>query len=274
MNSEHNNALPCFDNPPVVETVLSAQFERLALFQIVHLGLFWQRVRDRFPRTQSHSELAATFERHESTFQPPQIKFEAVDSLAPNRVWLLDEAGSEMIQVQSDRFIKNWRKADVNGTYPRYEPVIRPAFDLDFESFRNFVAEEDLGTVLVNQCEVTYVNHIVAGDGWDRWDQVEEVFSFWPPFSQDAFPGRTEDLNCHLRFPITENDGRWIGRLHVDIHPAYRGSDGRPMYVLTLTARGISGDGVDFFDIGRQWIVRAFARLTTQKMHEIWRKSK
>lgn len=273
MNSEHDNALPCFDSPPVVETVLSAQFERLAAFQIVHLGLFWQRVRNRFPRTQSHPELAAAFERQESTFQPPQIKFETVESLTPNRLWLLDESGSEMIQVQSDRFIKNWRKAAVSGTYPRYEHVIRPAFNSDFAEFKAFVAEENLGAVQVNQCEVTYVNHIVAGEGWERWDQVESVFSFWPTNGQDAFPGRTEDLACHLRFPVTGDDGAWLGRLHVDIHPAYRGTDGCPMYVMTLTARGRSGGDVEFFDVGRQWIVRAFASLTTPKMHEIWRRS-
>jgi hypothetical protein len=34
---EHD--LPDFDNPPVVETVLSAQFERLTAFRTVHLGL-------------------------------------------------------------------------------------------------------------------------------------------------------------------------------------------------------------------------------------------
>lgn len=43
------------------------------------------------------------------------------------------------------------------------------------------------------------------------------------------------------------------------------------MYVLHLTARGQVGEGVDFFDIGREWIVASFERLTTDAMHQIWR---
>ena len=45
------------------------------------------------------------------------------------------------------------------------------------------------------------------------------------------------------------------------------------MYVLNLTARGMySGMGFEFFDIGREWIVKAFKELTTAHMHGIWRK--
>jgi hypothetical protein len=41
--------------------------------------------------------------------------------------------------------------------------------------------------------------------------------------------------------------------------------------VLHLTARGQVGDGVAFFDIGREWIVKTFKMLTTESMHNIWR---
>jgi hypothetical protein len=44
------------------------------------------------------------------------------------------------------------------------------------------------------------------------------------------------------------------------------------MYVMNLTARGLFGTGFDFFDIGRQWIVKSFEQLTTDEMHRIWRK--
>jgi hypothetical protein len=41
---------------------------------------------------------------------------------------------------------------------------------------------------------------------------------------------------------------------------------------MNLTARGQLGDGIEFFDIGRQWIVKSFEQLTTEHMHKIWRK--
>jgi hypothetical protein len=48
---------------------------------------------------------------------------------------------------------------------------------------------------------------------------------------------------------------------------------------LTLTARGAPiGAGVagalEFLDLGRRWIVRGFADLTTERMHIAWRRTR
>jgi uncharacterized protein (TIGR04255 family) len=176
-----------------------------------------------------------------------------------------------MIQIQNDRFIKNWRKQGESDAYPHYEPVIRPAFERDFQEFQSFVIERGLGAVKVNQCEVTYVNHIVSGEGWHKFGEIDRLFPFWSQ-AQTEVPGDVEDFSVHLRFPISEPETGPIGRLHVDIQPALRASDNRPMYVMNLTARGQSGVGIEFFDIGRRWIVKSFEHLTTKHMHQIWRK--
>jgi len=52
-----------FEDPPVVETVLSLQFERLTAIQTVHLGLFWHRVKRRFPKTEERPALPQAIER-------------------------------------------------------------------------------------------------------------------------------------------------------------------------------------------------------------------
>lgn len=44
--------LPDFDTPPVVETVLSVQFEPLPLVRPAHLGLLWNEYRSSFPKTE------------------------------------------------------------------------------------------------------------------------------------------------------------------------------------------------------------------------------
>jgi hypothetical protein len=44
------------------------------------------------------------------------------------------------------------------------------------------------------------------------------------------------------------------------------------MYAMNLTARGMYGTGIEFFDVGRRWIVKSFEQLTTEHMHAIWRK--
>jgi hypothetical protein len=120
--------------------------------------------------------------------------------------------------------------------------------------FQNFASREKLGAIEVNQCEVTYVNHIVAGDGWTSHEDLDRVLTVWRhPVA--PFPGKAEDAAFHARFPIKDATGHPVGRLHVDVQAAVRNADGKPMLVLNLTARGMCGKSSEFFDLGREWIV-------------------
>lgn len=261
-----------FDNPPVVETVLSLQFEKLPAMRAVHFGLFWREVRERFPQTEEHPALLPVFERFpEPIPSRGQIQFEAIEAPTLPRVWLINETGTEVIQVQNDRFVKNWRKSGQHDVYPHYEPVIKPAFERDLREFQSFLAAQRLGEMKVTQCEVTYVNHIISGEGWDGFGEIHRIFRFWS-LRASPVPGNPEDFGIHIRFPITNDEAHPIGRLHVDVQPALRATDNRPMYVMNLTARGLLGAGFDFFDLGRQWIVKSFEQLTTEAMHRVWRK--
>jgi uncharacterized protein (TIGR04255 family) len=273
MSDAPEHDLADFYNPPVVETVLSAQFERLAAMRSVHFGAFWQRVKDEFPNTGEQPALPPVLEQaDEPASQAVQLRFENQETLPLPRLWLFNRNGSELMQVQNDRFIKNWKKAAPNAEYPHYTPVIKPAFERDFKIFQTFVADEKLGAINVTQCEVTYVSHIVAGEGWSQRDEIEKIFTFWKQPPPHLYQGRPDDFACHIRFPILGSDGEWIGRLHVNVQPGSNIADNKPMYVMNMTARGMSGSGVEFFDIGRRCVVRAFEHLTTGHMHEIWRK--
>ena len=262
--------LPDFDNPPVVETVLSVQFEPLPLIRTAHLGLLWNEYRE-FPKTEERPTLDPVFEQFpENPRARVGLRLQTYDSPPVPRLWFTNAKGNEMIQVQNDRFIKNWRKEGEEEQYPHYDDTIRPNFDRDYGIFLAFLEKNQLGVPHVNQCEVTYVNHIPAGEGWQRYGELEKIFSFWR--SPDLFPpGAVEDLRMHVRFVIPDETDKPIGRLHVDLQPAVRTSDNHPMYVLHLTARGQVGDGLDFFNVGREWIVQTFKRLTTSSMHDIWR---
>lgn len=261
--------LPDFNDPPVVETVLSVQFEPLPV-TVAHLGLLWNEYRSFFPKSEERPPLETVIERFpETPAARIGFKFQPLETFPMPRIWFTNNQGNEMIQVQNDRFIKNWRKEGAGEPYPHYDDTIRPHFDRDFGIFLDFLVKNQLAAPHVNQCEVTYVNHILAGQGWDQYGDVEKIFTFWQP--TDSFPpGRAEDLRAHLRFIIPGQDGKPIGRLHVDMQPGVRTSDNHPMYVLHLTARGQIGDGIGFFDIGREWIVRTFERLTTNSMHKVW----
>lgn len=268
--SKQGQACPNFIKPPVIETVLSVQFESLQEFSTIHFGLFWEKVRNRFPETKDHPALAPMIELQHDAVSGARMRFEAVDSFTPQRLWLLDKKNTEMVQLQNDRFIKNWRRVDENE-YPRYFGSIKPAFERDFNEFKDFIAHEGLGEIKVNQCEVTYVNHIVADEGWSDLDEIAKIFSIWKEAEIGEFPGKAEDYAWRSRYPILDSKREWIGRLHVDIQPALRLTDNKPMYVMTLTARGMCGEGFDFFDIGHESIVKSFKNLTTPNMWKIWK---
>ena len=125
------------------------------------------------------------------------MQFETIETPALPRLWLLNEESTELIQVQNDRFIKNWRKVGEKDQYPHYEPVIKPAFQRDFAEFQSFLNEENLGAIKVNQCEVTYVNHIVSGEGWQTLGEIHRIFTFWNQPTA-PLPGNAEDFG--MRF--------------------------------------------------------------------------
>lgn len=261
--------LPDFSDPPVVETVLSAQFERLSTLQTAHLGLYWSEILDRFPKTEEHIELPPQIEVPPDSPQPiVGFRFEALDAAPVPRVWFVDNNGTQLIQVQRDRFIKNWRKVGEGDLYPRYEHL-RGGFDQDFKDFSRFVSRNELGEIRINQCEVSYINHIFSGVGWETHADIGKVFTVWQQ-PASPFPGTAEDVTFHARYPISDPEKGFVGRLHVRLQAVKRISDGLPMFVLELSARGLIADGTDFFDLGRKWIVHSFAKLTTPMMHEIW----
>jgi hypothetical protein len=260
--------LPDFENPPVVETVLSVQFDRLPLPRTAHFGLYWGQIRSRFPQSEEQGELPAIIERHPEQPQPAVgMQFQAFDAPPTPRFWFINKEGTELIQIQRDRFIKNWRKTGEKDEYPRYESV-RAGFDHDFEDFSAFLSGNGLGSLRINQCEVTYINHIVAGEGWNTHTDVDKVFRVWRQ-PAPVFPGPAEETAIRARFPIFSK-GEFCGRLHLAVQPVRRISDGKPMFLMELTARGQVGSGTEFFDIGRRWIVKSFAELTTEEMHKIW----
>lgn len=57
-----NNSLPRYGKPPVVEVAPSVQFDRLSI-SAAHLGLVWQKFRERFPNIREKPELESIVER-------------------------------------------------------------------------------------------------------------------------------------------------------------------------------------------------------------------
>ena len=270
-----NPLLPEFGRPPLVEVALSVQFEPIAGLHTPQIGLLWQEYRDRFPKTEEHPPLEPVFELFEIGPKPRgKARFEILSTPPVPRCWFLTAEGSGLIQVQNDRFVHNWRRVSDEAAYPRYDAV-RSVFERELGSFKALIENHASGEFHPNQVEVTYVNHIVAGEGWRTHADLGDVVTLFSPRGTDAFAPELEDCGLTARYVMRNESGEPIGRLHVAVEPSYRAEDDTPMFVLTLTVRGRpleeSIEGVmQFLELGRDWIVRMFATITTPEMHALW----
>ena len=266
--------LPDFSNPPVIEVALSVQFERLAGLHAAHLGLAWSLFRERFPRTEEHPPREGVIEQFGGV-TPSRLRVQFEAAMPVPRVWFLNERGTELIQLQQDSLVHNWRKVGVpEEAYPRYESI-RSTFSDELQLFVRFVEQEQLGKIVPTQCEITYVNHITPGQGWDNLGQVQRVLAPWSGVHSDPFLPMPENVRVGISYLMPGESGEPAGRLHVECVPAVDMKTQAPLLVLSLTARGApAGEDIDdalaFLDRGREWIVRGFAAVTTSDMHRVW----
>jgi uncharacterized protein (TIGR04255 family) len=260
--------LPEYERPPVAEVVCGITFHSLDSFLAPHLGLLWEAFRDDYPAISEQPPLQQLVEVFEG---PPRAQIQ-VSSMPPlPRTWFVSGDESKLIQVQRDRFLHNWKKVQPSDDYPRFTRVIE-YFNDSFAVFQRFLSEENIGSLEPLQYELTYVNHLEKGEGWDSLEDIGDLF---PDFAWRKGDGRflppAEGSRLHSTFLLPDR----AGRLHVKIQHARRARDSAEIIVLDLTARGIgfAGSGLsmdDWFSMAREWIVRGFTDLTSTTMHELW----
>lgn len=266
-------ALPDYDAPPVIETVLGVEFSPLEKWEIPHFGLFWSRVQARFPRFEVNPPLGSNVESAQLEFKQPTPPRVELMSKPQVRCWFLNESNTELIQVQHDRFVHNWRKVAGSEIYPHYDTYIRSAFERNWKQFCEFLDTEQIGAPDVRQCEITYVNHIDRGKGWDSFAELSEVFPCWSGSTSGHFLPPPETVLFNVSYVMPENRGR----LRVALVHAFRATDAKETLQLTLTARGKpcsaeTSEILQWLDLGREWVVQGFTDFTSKKMHQRWRR--
>jgi hypothetical protein len=113
----------------------SWEFGALWLGKTAHRGVLWQEYKDAFAKTDDRPPLDPVREQFpEEPSARIGLRLQTRENLPVPRIGFLNKRGNEMIQVQNDRFIKNWRKEGEGEQYPRYEKTIRPHFDRHYGS--------------------------------------------------------------------------------------------------------------------------------------------
>jgi uncharacterized protein (TIGR04255 family) len=259
---------PEFERPPLDEVVLSVQFDPLPGFHAAHLGRYWKSIREQYPHTEDQPPLLPLMEQPIApAISPVSVH---VGSMGI-RAWFLDESKSRIIQLQQGRFVKNWRKLNEADQYPRYKVLVEE-FKREWEGFLAFAREESLGMVNVNQCELTYIDHIEPKTA-DKLGDLDDIFTFQRPRESAAFLPNPEFLSWSAGYKLPGEQGR----LHVVMNPAFRPRDMQIILLMNFTARGVPADKraesvFGWFDLAHDWINGAFGELTDTKMHHAWGK--
>lgn len=265
--------LPKFAAPPVSEVVFSVQFAPLSEMTPVHLGAWWDR--ERYPVCEQRPPIQRDAEEFGQAASPG-FKLELMTGAPPWAVWMLTDDRRELLQVQRDRFTRNWTREPERDGYPSYDELA-PRFMRDLADFTAFVQSAELGVLSVDQCELTYINPIPVGDVWQRPGQLERVLAPWSGVYTEGFLDEPESITLDLQYLIPGSDGRPTGRLRVSVKPALDRAQ-QTYLMLTMVARGRpeglgAASTLSFFDVAHEWIVRGFTTLTTPPMHKVWRRT-
>lgn len=252
-----------FANPPVVETAFAVVFAPIKSWGLLHYGLLWERYRKSYPFS-------------EVKLPTGSVQIEGIDlalgqnidlRALPLRCWFVDASKNQLIQIQNNAFMRNWRKMDTPLQYIHYDEF-RPLFINDWSTYKRFLVDERLPEPEVWQCEVTYVNHLLRGKEWESPSDVRRMFPFWTHRLSDK-----ADLDVRaFSFSAALPDGQ--GQLQLVANPVLR-SDGKEAIQLSITAsgrpQGSSDEQIlDWLDLGHDYVVNFFADFTSPNMHSFW----
>ncbi|MBI1374288.1 MAG: TIGR04255 family protein [Phycisphaera sp.] len=265
--------LPSFKNPPLVEAAVSVQFEPLRGFSNAHLGLFWDQLRQSYPKSVDAGPIQPQFERFGKDVRRkprlPKFRIGPADTVA--RLQMISEDDQTMVQVQNGRLAFNWRRA-TDGEYPRWHKVY-PLFKEAFDEFASFLSAQGLGAVEPNQWEVAYVNHLLRERDWSGPADWPNLLPGLVGTGTRVSSGVQESVGGHMRFVLPEE----AGRLHVEMFHGFTSAeeDTPEMLGLQLTARGpVDPENVDSLfeglELGHRAIVHTFAEITGPEAHERW----
>jgi len=263
---------PDYANPPVVELVLGVQFAPLSKLTTGHYGLFWNSLGVEWANPADAIPIEDQFELFDQVqwADPGVMQVRVQPIRLPGRLTLEHRDQHRLLQLQQSRFHLNWRKR--HAFYPSYRLLISE-FEEMYSRFERFIDKAEVGKLVPNQWELTYVDAFPQGEYW-------QSPSDWSTF----LPGLFGTLRPADGLALERRAAEWSfeiqprkGRLHVTTQTG-RTSDGEQLsLLLQMTARGpIGRGGVESLrqglDIGHESTVGTFLRVTSAEVKSRWGK--
>lgn len=255
----HGEEKPDYKSPPLNEVVFGIQFHDLKLFKSPHRGLLWNKFdRTKYPIFQEMPPIAPVVEEFPAkTKGEEQVVIQEFASIPLPRIFFINQNNENLIQIQNDRFLQNWRKVKPESSYPRYAKLY-PEFEGTVALFKEFLKDENIGEAKLNQYELTYVNHIPLRIIDNDFCLIENLFPDFKCRHENSFLPKPERFFCRRSYLMPENKGR----LHVVLKQGQNIETREELFILELTARGFNLQMKEWFDLAHEWIVNGFADLT------------
>ena len=260
-----------FAKPPVEEVVLSILFDSLDKLLAPHLGGIWQEFKHRgFTQIMEQPPVMPTMEAFPSENRGVQFHINVPDL---PRIWFIHEDDNQIIQVQRDRFTFNWRKTKPDQGYPGF-PSICGKFEGFYNHFCQIMVDMGIGKVIPLQYELTYIDQLRQGNGWNTLDELGKIYNMFVDFQEpDSFWSSAESLSLRASFTLIN----LRGRLHLTIRNRVKMPEEIQTLQTDFTVRGFPVNAdcptIDWFKLAREEIRKKFAMLFTENLQtQVWKR--
>jgi uncharacterized protein (TIGR04255 family) len=259
-----------FENPPITELGISLFHMPILEFQAQHIGIYWDRVRQKYPLCQQQSIVVNPLDPQ------PQAFMQGPGEIFPlPRFWFFSNDHLTLIQVQRNAFMLNWRRvtSSMTSEYPHYESVVAE-FWKELAGYEKFV-QDTVGGKLdpIQRCELIYVNLItpneIFADQGQLLNVLPPVASFYDIHTDDR---QLVGLNATANYQVNPN-------LVTDLAVRFgRRADTMELAVaLELKAHGVPSDlSLDgaraWYDAAHDATYKLFLDATARAVQEkIWK---
>jgi uncharacterized protein (TIGR04255 family) len=158
INLESNQSIE-FTKLPLVEVIFVIEFTEIQEFSSIHFGLFWETIKDEFPRS---ADREPTYESEDITLPPLR------------RVAFIDNNNERMIQVQNNSFVYNCQIINSPSNFETYFQ----RFAQRWLFFKNWCNEQFGESPNPLQYQFDCINVVEINHQWKDFKKSSSTFNF------------------------------------------------------------------------------------------------
>ena len=207
--------------PPVIEVALAIEFVPIQELGPVGLARLASEWASDYPIMREVPALPP------STLNPGMGTFQFMTGPSPSRIWLLTPAGNDLLQIQNDRLIINWRRLDSELVYPGHQDLLTK-MRTRWREFIERLSEVGLPSPSPTIAEWTYVNHL------DREILARRGLSFFND-NLEELPGQSNSFAFEITRDLTNEERS--GFLAVTGASSASSAAAEPVFSLTITTK-------------------------------------